>query len=396
MEAAVERAFREERGGPGHADPPRRRLPARRGCRSGCLRGRGRDVAQGRGSLQPRRLDHRDRAPQGDRPTAPRACSRRPHGARWPSSRGLDAQEHRPEAEESAVADDRLRLIFTCCHPALALQARVALTLQYARRAQHRRDRAGVPRQPRRRWRSGSCAPSARSRDAGIPYRVPPRRRAARAPRRRAGGRLPDLQRGLRGHRGRALLRGELCSEAIRLGAAAVHADARRGRGARPAGADAAARRPARRAARRATARYVLLERAGPRAVGSGPDPRGPARARGGARAASRPGPYQLQAAIAALHAEAPSRARHRLAADRRALRRAGRLAPSPVVEAQPGGGRGDGARAGRPASSCSRPLLDDPAAGALPAALRRPGGAAAARRRARGSRAAPTSAPSS
>lgn len=29
----------------------------------------------------------------------------------------LDAQEHRAEADDGAVADDRLRLIFTCCHP---------------------------------------------------------------------------------------------------------------------------------------------------------------------------------------------------------------------------------------------------------------------------------------
>ena len=42
----------------------------------------------------------------------------------------LDAQEHRPEADSSAVEDDRLRLIFTCCHPALAMPARVALTLK--------------------------------------------------------------------------------------------------------------------------------------------------------------------------------------------------------------------------------------------------------------------------
>jgi RNA polymerase sigma-70 factor (ECF subfamily) len=32
--------------------------------------------------------------------------------------------------DESTVEDDRLRLIFTCCHPALALPARVALTLR--------------------------------------------------------------------------------------------------------------------------------------------------------------------------------------------------------------------------------------------------------------------------
>ena len=34
------------------------------------------------------------------------------------------------EPEPSVVADDQLRLIFTCCHPALAMQARVALTLR--------------------------------------------------------------------------------------------------------------------------------------------------------------------------------------------------------------------------------------------------------------------------
>ena len=34
------------------------------------------------------------------------------------------------EAPTEQVADDRLRLIFTCCHPALALEARVALTLR--------------------------------------------------------------------------------------------------------------------------------------------------------------------------------------------------------------------------------------------------------------------------
>src|SRR5262249_57243713 len=33
-------------------------------------------------------------------------------------------------AEESAVQDDRLRLIFTCCHPSLSMAARVALTLR--------------------------------------------------------------------------------------------------------------------------------------------------------------------------------------------------------------------------------------------------------------------------
>jgi RNA polymerase sigma-70 factor (ECF subfamily) len=43
----------------------------------------------------------------------------------------LDAQEEEASvSEESAIVDDRLRLIFTCCHPALDLPARVALTLR--------------------------------------------------------------------------------------------------------------------------------------------------------------------------------------------------------------------------------------------------------------------------
>src|SRR6266487_4601053 len=35
-----------------------------------------------------------------------------------------------PEDDVSSVPDDRLRLVFTCCHPALAIEARVALTLR--------------------------------------------------------------------------------------------------------------------------------------------------------------------------------------------------------------------------------------------------------------------------
>src|SRR5205807_10591081 len=42
----------------------------------------------------------------------------------------IDSQEHEMEDEDSAIEDDRLRLIFTCCHPALELPARVALTLR--------------------------------------------------------------------------------------------------------------------------------------------------------------------------------------------------------------------------------------------------------------------------
>jgi RNA polymerase sigma-70 factor (ECF subfamily) len=42
----------------------------------------------------------------------------------------LDEQEHPTAGEVSMIADDRLRLIFTCCHPALDPSAQVALTLR--------------------------------------------------------------------------------------------------------------------------------------------------------------------------------------------------------------------------------------------------------------------------
>ncbi len=83
-----------------------------------------------------------------------------------------------PEPEDPMDAttfpDERLELVFMCCHPALAVEAQVALTLRDPGRPHHRRDRAGVPRARRRRWPSGSSGRSGRSRAAGIPFRVPP------------------------------------------------------------------------------------------------------------------------------------------------------------------------------------------------------------------------------
>src|ERR671919_603251 len=49
------------------------------------------------------------------------------------------------EMEETTFRDERLELIFTCCHPALALEAQVAY-LARARRSEHGGDRARLPR----------------------------------------------------------------------------------------------------------------------------------------------------------------------------------------------------------------------------------------------------------
>ena len=61
------------------------------------------------------------------------------------------------------IPDDRLRLVFTCCHPALAREAQVALTLRLVCGLTHGRDRPGVPGAASRPWPPGSPGPRRRS-----------------------------------------------------------------------------------------------------------------------------------------------------------------------------------------------------------------------------------------
>ena len=147
--------------------------------------------------------------------------------------------------------------MFLCCHPALGTDAQVALDAAAARRARDRGDRTGVPRAARRRWRSGSCGPS-----ASCATTTPPTasHRAAELPDRLHAvldRDLPDLHRGP--HRDRRATRS--CArtsrgEAIRLGRVLVDLDARRARGGRAARADAAHRGPPAGAHRRRRRRW--------------------------------------------------------------------------------------------------------------------------------------------
>ena len=95
-----------------------------------------------------------------------------------------------------SVPDERLELVFTCCHPALALEAQVALTLR-ALGGLETEEIARAFLVSARRWPSADPR-EAKIKTAGIPFRCRPTTCSPDRLARRARGRLSDLQRGLR------------------------------------------------------------------------------------------------------------------------------------------------------------------------------------------------------
>jgi RNA polymerase sigma-70 factor (ECF subfamily) len=242
----------------------------------------------------------------------------------------LEAIEPGPSEDAMHIADDRLRLIFTCCHPALAMDARVALTLRtLGGLTTPEIARAFLVPEPTLAQRLVRA--KRKIRDAGIPYRVPP---ADLLPE-RLDGVLRVLylvfNEGYAASSGDSLIRRELCAEAIRLTRVVVSLlpdepeargllalmllhDARRDARVGPGGElvllddqDRSRWDTDRIDEGRALVEQALTER--------------------------RPGPYQVQAAIAALHDEASTPADTDWTQITTLYLALQRMTPSPVVE---------------------------------------------------------------
>ena len=238
-----------------------------------------------------------------------------------------------PDADlegDVAIPDDRLRLIFTCCHPALPMDGRVALTLRtLGGLTTPEIARAFLVTEPTLAQRLVRA--KRKIRDAGIPYRVPPRKLLPE----RLEGVLKVLyliyNEGYSATSGDALVRRELSSEAIRLTriVVALLPDEPEATGLLALMLLHDARREAR---VDAAGELVLLEDQDRSRWDAGRIAEGRALVEG-ALAVRRPGPYQIQAAIAALHDEAPSWAGTDWPQVVELYRALMAMEPSPVVE---------------------------------------------------------------
>jgi RNA polymerase sigma-70 factor, ECF subfamily len=241
-----------------------------------------------------------------------------------------DDHGHADEDDDSGIPDDRLRLIFTCCHPALALEARVALTLRtLAGLSTVEIARAFLV--PEQTMAKRLVRAKHKIRGAAIPYRVPP---AHLLPERTAGV-LAVLyllfNEGYSASAGAELVRKGLCAEAIRLARALAQL--------MPDEPEALGLlalmlfHDARRTTRVDAAGDLVRLEDQDRTRWDRPEIEEGTRVLEAALRRGRAGPYELQAAIAACHATATEAAATDWARIALLYGRLARLNPSPVIE---------------------------------------------------------------